>query len=277
MPIGIYEKDDVDAVANAIRNNLGNGTKYTVGQMPSAIDEIQTYAYNNGHSEGYGEGKTDGLAEGKKSQYDEFWDAIQEYGNKTDYTYAYTNFKYHELFYPKYSMQPYTLNTAFWSFGRKESNPEKYVDLVERFDNRGLVLDTSKCTNFSSTFMWANIKRIGIFDLTSASSALSSTFGYGAIINIDKLIVNENTPFTSNTFQNQAALEEIRFEGVIGVNINFQWSTKLSHESLMSIINSLKDNGGTDTWKVITLGAENIAKLSAEELLIMRQKQWEYG
>lgn len=65
MALGIYEEEDIRAIAKVIRNNLGNDTKYTTEQMPAAINEMQVYAYNSGHSEGYDEGKTDGVAEGK--------------------------------------------------------------------------------------------------------------------------------------------------------------------------------------------------------------------
>ena len=64
MALGIYEEEDIRAIAKSIRNNLGNDTKYTTEQMPDAINEMQVYAYNSGHNEGYTEGKTDGLAEG---------------------------------------------------------------------------------------------------------------------------------------------------------------------------------------------------------------------
>jgi hypothetical protein len=45
----------------------------------------------------------------------------------------------------------------------------------------------------------------------------------------------------------------------------------------MSVINALKDNSGTDTWNTITLGAENLAKLTEAELAIMTSKQWNYS
>lgn len=72
-------------------------------------------------------------------------------------------------------------------------------------------------------------------------------------------------------------LKNLTIEGVIGQNgFNIQSSTKLTHDSLMSIINALadysEDTSGT-TW-TITLGSENIAKLTEAELDIIDMKGW---
>jgi hypothetical protein len=67
-------------------------------------------------------------------------------------------------------------------------------------------------------------------------------------------------------------------DGAIGQNgFDVHWSTKLTHDSLMSIINHLSDKSsdtsGT-TW-TITLGTENIAKLTDDEIAIAEAKGWE--
>ena len=89
---------------------------------------------------------------------------------------------------------------------------------------------------------------------------------------------NANTIYTI-TFEESNSLEDITFEGEIGRNINFQWSPLLTHDSLMSIINALvdysEDNGGI-TY-TLTLGANNIAKLSEEEIAIIENKGWNYA
>jgi hypothetical protein len=101
--------------------------------------------------------------------------------------------------------------------------------------------------------------------------------GCQSLHTIEAFRVSEDSMFDS-TFRNCFSLENLTIEGTIGQNgFNVQWSTKLTHDSLMSIINALKDNSGTDTWNTITLGAENIAKLTTAELDIMTNKQWEFG
>lgn len=294
MPIGIYEKNDIDAVAKTIRNNLDDDTKYTVKQMPDAINKIQIYAYNSGHSEGkaegleegkaigYEEGKTDGIAEGieqgKKSQYDEFWDNYQNFGNRTDYNYAFTGRGFNFAnFYPKYDIKPVGYMTyIFYAW----ETSKHYGSLTQRLKECGVVLDTSGISNMTSMFAYSSFTEFPTINCTglSTSSASTHVFAncYSRVNKIEKIIVKEGVAFT-NWFLN-SNFEEVIFEGVISTDsLNLQWSTRLTHESLMSVINCLKDNSGTSTWNTITLGAENIAKLTPEELEIMDAKQWNYN
>ena len=103
------------------------------------------------------------------------------------------------------------------------------------------------------------------------------TFGdMNSIKKIDIVRCNENTVFT-DTFRQVKTLEEVTFEGVIGQNgLNLQWSTELTRESLLSILNCLQDKtsdtSGT-TWKV-TIGSANLAKLTTEEIERAEQKGW---
>lgn len=289
MPIGIYEKDDIDAIAKSIRNGIGEETKYTTKQMPDKINEMQVYAYNNGHIKGYGEGRnegysmgradgiTEGIEQGKKSQYDEFWDVYQNFGNRTSYSYAFvgTGFNFTN-FYPKYDIKPIGYMThIFYAWERAEH----YGSLTQRLKECGVVLDTSGITNMSSMFAYPSFTEIPTIDCTGLSTSSASTHvfahGYNRVNKIEKIIVKEGITFTSWFINSN--FEEVVFEGVISTDsLNLQWSTRLTHESLMSVINCLKDNSGTETWKTITLGADNLAKLSQDELDIMERKQWEY-
>jgi hypothetical protein len=64
-------------------------------------------------------------------------------------------------------------------------------------------------------------------------------------------------------------LENVVFEGEIGTSIQFQESP-LSHDSIMNIINHLAVISG----KTLTLGGDNIAKLTADEIKIATDKGW---
>lgn len=262
----------------SFKTDFGEVHNISDGGYERGYAEGEKVGYNNGYTEGETKGKAEGIEQGKQAEYDAFWDAYQNKGARDNYQMGFSGGGwYPDTFKPKYSMYPITLNSTFWNFGGRHSKEQEDADFVELFDKRGLVFDTSKCTNWMSAFMWARIKRLGVIDLTGAVGSLTTTFAYGEIFNIDKLIVKETTAFISNTFQNQSKLEEIRFEGVIGVNdLNLQWSTKLSHESLMSIINCLQDKSGDTsgtTWKV-TIGSTNLAKLTEEEVEIAKNKGW---
>lgn len=298
MALGIYEEEDIRAIAKIIRNNLGNDTKYTTERMPDAINEMQVYAYNSGHSEGYDEGqndgynegrndgytegKTDGIAEGKKSQYDEFWDAYQRAINGISQIYSgsymFANAGWNDdTFKPKYSM-PY-LNNAANMF-----NTCYVTDLSAALARQGVVFDFYKVASFGGTFSYMLTTTLPIIDTRGTTAGNNTIFSNmfnnsKKLQTIEKLILKDDgsQPFL-NSFNYCESLENIVIEGVIGQNgLNLQGSPKLTHDSLMSIINALKDNSGTSTWNTITLGAENLAKLTPEELEIMDRKQWNYS
>ena len=63
--------------------------------------------------------------------------------------------------------------------------------------------------------------------------------------------------------------------------LNLNYCTKLTHESLMNVINNLYDlnltydvaNGGTLYTQSLVLGSQNISKLTAEEIAIATAKR----
>lgn len=86
-----------------------------------------------------------------------------------------------------------------------------------------------------------------------------------------------STTSLNNTFYNCSALVDVRFTGVIGFNgFRVSWCTKLSHDSLLNIIECLEDKSGDTSGTVWTLyiGSANLAKLTEEELDIAYQKGW---
>ena len=262
-----YDVGYGNASAQLLPNCNAVVEKYTtpavdVGELPAKIEEV------------YEAGKAAGG--GGDNYYDEFWDSFQDKGNRTNYQYGFAGYGWNKAtFNPKYSVFPEQMSTMFWQFGRTDTDVETATDFVEVFENRGLVFDTSNCTNFTSAFMWANIKRLGVIDMRKCQYTASTTFGYGKIKTIEKLIVDEDTPFQANTFQSQAALENITVEGVIGYDgLNLQWSTNLTHDSLMSIIGALKDLTGTGKTYTLTIGATNYAKLTYDEVLVAQNKGW---
>ena len=168
-----------------------------------------------------------------------FWDSYQQNGSRTDYNSAFQNVGWTNItFKPKYDIKAKKANV---------------------------------------TFSYARVERIDVVFDVSEVAALEGTFSNASLLHtVKKMVVSENVGFASNAFYRCTALENITIEGTIGKdNFNVQWCTKLTHDSLMSIINALKDYSGTDTWMTVTIGTENITKLSAEELLIAERKQWQ--
>jgi len=175
--------------------------------------------------------------------YDEFWDNLQKKGTNIHYSYRF----------------------AFTGWNDKIFNP-KYPIAVNH--NNGI----------SNMLFW-NV------EITNTKVPISVTNGSMAqafsnaqsLKTIPSLEVNGVTNFSS-AFLNCTALEELNLSGVIDINgFNVQWSTLLTHDSLMSIINALKDysadTSGTE-W-IVTIGDTNKAKLTDTELDIAQNKGWQ--
>lgn len=71
------------------------------------------------------------------------------------------------------------------------------------------------------------------------------------------------------------SLENIEFvPNTISVALGFQHCKNLTHKSLLSILNGLKDFSGTTTTLTLTLHANSKAKLSEDEKQIATKKGW---
>ena len=147
---------------------------------------------------------------GKKSQYDEFWDAYQENGQRTMYVQAFARQGWNDITYkPKYDI-------VGGSYG-----------LQETFSNASSLKDT----------------KVKLF---VRSDGLQTTFnGCTQLVRIPSLILEVPVTKTSLAFDFCYNLEELNItcvnDGCIAGNIKLSYSEKLSHDSLMSIINALKD------------------------------------
>lgn len=224
-----------------------------------------------------GDGTIDTYAEkiseisGGGSYYDEFWDNFQENGNRMDYSYAFcgNNFD-EELFKPKYDIKP---TNAYCMF-QKNKNIKNLKALLEE---QGLVLDTSECTNFNSFINESEITHLGVIDARNATD-INYIFRLSKIEYIEKFILSEKTKgLQQNCFSNCYYLKHIIFEGTIAFKLGVANSKNIDHESLMSLINALKDyseDASGTVWKV-ELGPTNIAKLTEDEINIANEKGWQ--
>lgn len=246
-----------------------------IARAKTDYDEVYEAGYAKGQAEG---GDTtaaydEGFEAGKKAEYDAFWDDFQNKGKETRYDYAFAGQRWTvETFRPKYDL--IATNAQFmFAYGALTG-----VDLTQHLESLGVILDTSQSTSFKNMFYYGSPKRVPTLDTTSADS-LTQLDSYASVETFDKIILrNDGSQLVTSMFQQASPLINLTLEGVIGQNgLNLQWSTNLTHDSLMSVINVLKDNSGTDTWNTITLGAENLAKLSAEEIALMESKQWNYS
>lgn len=209
---------------------------------------------------------------GQKTEYDRFWDAYQNNGERTNYSGAFYGSGWtDDTFKPKYDIV-LTKESSIYMFR------DCYITNIESaLDKQGVTFNLSGLTSASSVFYSARFTQvIPEVICTAATDCKQMFYACHALTTIRKLEVNENTTFI-NTFFQCNVLQNIEIAGTIGNGVNFQWSP-LTHDSLMSIINALKDYS-SDTGEIfgtIKLGPTNLAKLTAEELDLIEQKGWIY-
>lgn len=179
-----------------------------------------------------------------KSWYDEFWDSYdtsnQAY-SRSDFMFAGKMWN-DTTFKPKRDivLKP-SSSGAFYDNGCR--------DLKAILNKCGVKLDTSQVTNAGNFFISSYITALPEIDFSNATT-LTNAFGHMSLISIDKVTFKDGVAF-NNTFNNLHQLEEIRIGGTIsGSGFDIHWSTKLTADSLKSIINALSN---TTTGLTITL------------------------
>jgi hypothetical protein len=219
---------------------------------------------------------------GQKSEYDRFWDAFQQNGQRTMYNSAFGGQWTPEIWKPKYPIRPTNIYMMFFS---NAGNALIIPDFVEFCKENGIILDFK---NAESSAMYAlaglHTTHHGILDF-SCSGDTTKTISLGSLFYshdcstgikvIDEFISSERTKFVNDTFQKAIYLESVTFSGVIASdNFNVSYCPKLTHDSLMSIINTLKDFSGTTTTKTCTLGTTHLNNLTEIEKATATQKGW---
>ena len=209
---------------------------------------------------------------GKKAENSDFWDIIQNSGKRDNYNSA---FKYWSCEYirPKYKVIAKHMDSA----GQTFSNCLK-LKKVEKayFDFSQKPTGSTTTTGYYYTFSYCSeLEEVEDIGLIPQNNCYYTFTGCRKIHTITKLGVNENTKY-QNTFTNCTSLVNITIDGTIGQNgFDIHWSTNLSHDSLMSIINALADKTtDTGTQWVITLGTDNLNKLTDTEKATATQKGW---
>ena len=304
MPIGIYEKDEIDAIAITIRECKRGGSPMTTAEMPDAIREVRESGFGDGFSEGdiWGrqQGRAQGLEEGKteayaevesinseleqtlygtdtggKSFYDEFWDNFQNYGKRGIYSFAFRASGF-EYIRPKYKIVPNVVDSVGSMF--RGSEKLKKIEAAY-FDFSQLPYSTyvsgAHHYTFNACFALEEIEDVGLSPIYS----YSQTFSWDTKLHtIAKITVDENTGF-DNAFYRCDALVNLTIAGVIGNNgFNVQWSTKLSKASITSIINALSSttSGLTVTLSKTAVNNAFVGGSTGEEWLnlIATKSNW---
>ncbi len=208
---------------------------------------------------------------GKQKGRESFWDVFQENGVAKSYSYGFYRWN-PDAFYPCHDIVVTgSLSQSFTFRGTP-------FDMAERLRECGVRLDTSECLHFIWSFFQCACTRLPAIDTRSAADLDNTFYEATEVVTIDKVILkSDGTQTFTNAFSYLNSLENITFEGCIGTNgFKISNSTRLTHDSLMSIIGALKDySKNTDgTTYTVTLGAANLAKLTDAEKEIATAKGW---
>ena len=178
---------------------------------------------------------------GKTDKDREMWDVITSNNTRTDYYRGFLGWGC-EYIRPPYTIKPTSRHSASQTF-----HGNKALKKIEAsaFDFSNKERDEVN-TTFGMYYTFADcdsleeIEDIGLPPDISINAAYANC---GKLKKIEIIRVDENTGFSWSAFQGCESLEYLRFEGVIGGtnSLNLAPCKKLTHESLMSVINALKD------------------------------------
>ena len=236
----------------------------SIADKLTQVAENTPKVYDAGHIKGYSQAESD------------FWDVFQDYGNRKFYEYSFSRSGF-EYIRPKYKIVPTSRVINMFSDMPNLKHIEKaYIDL-----SKSSVTSQVGNATGGNYAVWRNCANLEIVeDIGMKAGGYYQTFvGCEKLHTIEVVRVIDETGY-SDTFTRCYELVNLTIEGTIGKNgFNVSHCTKLSHASLMSIINALKDYSSdtSGTQWVVTFGTENLAKLTDAEIAIATEKGWTVG
>lgn len=209
--------------------------------------------YEKGKNEGGGGDATaayeQGVADGKQSEYDAFWDAYQDNGNRTDYQNCFSGRGWtDETYKPKYDIDTIHNYMVFRRCGFKDLG-----ETIRKSGKRVIFRGNSLQYTFQQS---QDLEVIDGIEFITPITYVSGGFSYcPKLRKIQTLTIAENA--TTLDFDAIPLLEEIEFNGTIPVNISIKDSSKLSTASIKSIINALSDTAVGKTLTLSKTAVEN--------------------
>ena len=214
---------------------------------------------------------------------------VQWNGARTNYTYGYYRWIPKQSFYPQYNIfvDNGEMGFARWNAHAGTNPPQElYLDMAERLQECGVVLDTSQATTLRRMFQYS-------YGLTHVPpiNAVNSTNNEGIfdscrqLVTVDKLIFSENgSGNINNCFYLCVSLVNLVIEGVIDSDCDMKDCLVLSKASFISVITHLSDttSGKTATFSATAVNTAfetstgaNDGSTSAEwQALISTKSNW---
>lgn len=194
-----------------------------------------------------------------------FWNAYQDFGNRTNYRYAfYQTYWNDENFKPRYDIIP----SADGQYVFQNCGVTNMKSILEK---QGVALDLSRTTNLYYCFAGAKATQLPELNCGSCTNFQNMFMNCTDLVSIDKITIPESATGDklARMFYRCTALVNVEFAGTVNGDLVLN-DSPLSHDSIMSLLNALKE-GGVGT---ITLGETNLAKLTDAEKAIATEKGW---
>lgn len=212
----------------------------TIAEKLTQISENEQKVYEAGYEKGKAEGGGN----------DAFWDVYQDRGNNKMSHYMFAGNGWNdETFKPRYDIKfrygcTYTFALSLMT------------DIVASLQAQRVTLDTKEASNLTYLCYSMNSRSFPVLDTTGVTgytyTSMRGIFYEAEQLEyIDKIKTNE-TIFYNDWFHGCDKLKDVTFEGVIGNDIDFQYSTLLSKASIKNIIGCLSDTASDET-KTLTL------------------------
>lgn len=200
--------------------------------------------------------------DGVKSEYDRFWDNYQDYGNRTDYTQAFSKAGWNnETYKPKYIPKPHSSAVRMFEDTR-----------ITRLDLTNL--DTTELLTGGTNMFTSNYIEYLEIDIPKCT-ALASSLYY--MRGLKTLIVHNSNQCLFGALIHAFLLENVTIESTIGGEYFEMVSSNLvTYESLQNIIKALYDYATNPDGNTHRLGLhkEAKAKLTDTDIAEITQKGW---
>lgn len=232
---------------------LANATEYyspiseklveVANNVPKVFEAGKQQGHDEGYDAGYKEGKEEGLnaggyTEGWDTGYDQgytdgedaMWDIVQNYGTRTDYSYAFLKWS-GEYIRPKYKVVPTgACRNIIYNCPDIKKIESAYFDLSQ----------SSSPLNGYDFATCGKLEEVEDIGLKATTSTCDHAFAWDSVLRkVARIELNESTNVT-NLLYCCYALEDVRIAGTIGQSgINLQYSPKLNKASIESFVNAL--------------------------------------
>lgn len=221
----------------------------------------------------YDSGHKVGFEEGKQAEYDAFWDAYQENGNRTNYAYAFAGLVGWKdvIFNPKYTIRAEGASWESLYFTFYQANISDVKAIMEK---NGVTIDTKNARGLSASFEGCKTKNIPTLDVTNCEGFSRTFFGATNLESVVLENLSSDATFT-NVFTNCSSLVNLRVSGTVGKNgLNLQWSTKLSKASIENIINCLSSTTSGLTVTLSQTAVNNVFTAEEWSALEATRQNW---